>query len=110
MTIPFCKKCNGILKVREWEGQEYLICKKCKTKKKSKNTHIPTKEKLKKPETIGHGTAKNDPSVGYDFKCPKCGNKKCNVIDLGIMYGDEDWIYLLRCTNCDYGERVGEMS
>jgi DNA-directed RNA polymerase subunit M/transcription elongation factor TFIIS len=109
MPIEFCKKCHGILKIRTWENQEYLICRKCKTKKKTKNSSVLTTEKFKK-EKLGIGIAKNNTKVGYDFKCPKCGNKKCRVIDLGIMYGDEDWIYLLQCTKCDYGERIGEMS
>ena len=110
MSILFCKKCNGILKVRAWEDQEYLICRKCKTKKKSESSSISTTEKFSQKEEMGVGAAENNPKIGYDFECPDCGNKKCNVIDLGIMYGDEDWIYLLRCTNCDYGERIGEMS
>ena len=43
------------------------------------------------------------------FKCQKCGGSKHSVVDLGMMYGDEDWIYLLRCSDCGYSERVGEM-
>ncbi|MDH3352854.1 MAG: hypothetical protein OEL87_00195 [Nanoarchaeota archaeon] len=56
------------------------------------------------------GTAENKGLSDYEFKCQECGNDKCKVIDLGIMYGDEDWIYLLKCTKCDYAERIGEMS
>ena len=110
MPILFCKKCNGILKVRTWEGQEYLVCSKCKTKTKTQNSSISTTEKFPQQKKLGVGAAENNPKIGYSFKCPKCGNNKCKVIDLGIMYGDEDWIYLLRCTNCDYGERIGEMN
>lgn len=110
MSILFCKKCNGILGIRVSENQEYLVCQKCKTKTETKNVSISATEKLERKEETGTGIAENNPKIGYNFKCPKCGNNKCKVIDLGIMYGDEDWIYLLRCTNCDYGERIGEMS
>jgi len=92
----------------KWEGQEYLVCQKCNTKRESENASISTIEK-KEHAKLGVGAAEHNTKIGYDFKCPDCGNKKCQVIDLGIMYGDEDWIYLLRCTNCDYGERIGEM-
>jgi DNA-directed RNA polymerase subunit M/transcription elongation factor TFIIS len=109
MPMLFCKKCNGILKIRKWEGQEYLVCRKCKTKIKSSNNSIYLTEESSEYEDRGAGAAENNKKIGYEFKCPECGNNKCKVIDLGIMYGDEDWIYLLRCTNCDYGERIGEM-
>jgi DNA-directed RNA polymerase subunit M/transcription elongation factor TFIIS len=110
MPILFCKKCKGILKIRTWGKQEYLVCPKCKTKTKTESASVSTTEKVTKKEKVGNGAVNQNDNIGYDFKCPKCGNNKCKVIDLGIMYGDEDWIYLLRCTNCDYGERIGEMS
>jgi len=51
---------------------------------------------------------KDKKDVGYSFKCESCDNDKCTVTDLGMMYGDEDWIYLLKCTNCGWSTRVGE--
>ena len=42
------------------------------------------------------------------FKCKKCGNEKYTVVDLGMMYGDEDWVYLVKCNECGAGERFGE--
>ena len=109
MPIKFCKKCNSILKIMSENNGKYLSCSKCGLKEKyDKDDVILTTENFRQKK-LGTGTAENNPEIGYDFKCPECGNEKCRVIDLGIMYGDEDWIYLLQCTKCDYGERVGEM-
>lgn len=109
MAIKFCKKCNSILKAKIENDKHYLICTKCQSKEEqTKNDFILT---IKEPSKIkkGEGVAKANPKLGYNFKCPKCRNNKCELIDLGIMYGDEDWVYLLQCTKCDYGERVGEV-
>lgn len=43
-----------------------------------------------------------------EFKCEKCGGEKSTIIDLGMMYGDEDWVYLVKCDSCGFSERVGE--
>ncbi len=110
MTIKFCKKCNSALKIINESNEKYLFCTKCNSKEKyNKEDGVFTTKRFRHKE-LGKGTAENNTEIGYDFKCPKCGNDKCRVIDLGIMYGDEDWVYLLQCTKCDHGERVGEMS
>lgn len=110
MPIKFCKKCNSILKIITENNEKYLFCSKCNAKEKyNKDDTILTTENFKQKK-LGTGATENNPKIGYDFKCLKCGNNKCRVIDLGIMYGDEDWIYLLQCTKCDHGERIGEMS
>ena len=110
MSIKFCDKCNSIMKIIYRDNEKYLICLRCNSEKKyNENETISITENFKRKK-LGTGAAEHNPGIGYDFKCPKCGNNKCRVIDLGIMYGDEDWIYLLQCTKCDYGERVGEMS
>ncbi len=110
MSIKFCQKCNSILKIVTENNEKYLVCSKCDLKEKyTEDNKILMTENLKQKK-LGTGAAENNPKTGYDFKCPECGNDKCRVIDLGIMYGDEDWIYLLQCTKCDYGERIGEMS
>lgn len=109
MPIKFCPKCNSILKIINENNEKYLACSKCNLKEKyTENNKILMTENFKQKK-LGTGAAENNPKTGYEFKCPECGNDKCRVIDLGIMYGDEDWIYLLQCTKCDYGERVGEM-
>ena len=110
MPIKFCDKCKNILRIRTKNNEKYYFCSKCNLKEKCNQPHPISATENFKHKKLGKGTAKNNTEIGYDFKCPKCGNDKCRVIDLGIMYGDEDWIYLLQCTKCDYGERIGEMS
>ena len=107
MTIQFCPICKNMLITITKNNSQYIICKKCQTQEPH-NSEEPTiiTEKITNPK-IGKGTAEKDFS-GHDFKCKKCGNTKCKLIDLGMMIGDEDWVYLLQCTKCDYSERVGE--
>ncbi len=110
MAMTFCNKCGGILRPLDINGEKCLVCLKCRLKRKlNSDDKILMTENFKKKE-IGVGAAEDLDLSGYDFKCPKCGNNKCKVTDLGIMYGDEDWIYLLKCTKCDHAERIGEMS
>lgn len=92
------------------KNERHLVCLKCRLKRKfNENDKISITENFEKEE-VGTGAAENKDLSGYEFKCQECGNDQCKVIDLGIMYGDEDWIYLLKCTKCDYAERIGEMS
>jgi DNA-directed RNA polymerase subunit M/transcription elongation factor TFIIS len=107
MTIKFCPKCENLLTTTTIGNKQHLICKKCKiiTKKENSETILIT-EKIPKTK-IGTGIAKKDFS-GHNFKCKKCENDKCEITDLGMMFGDEDWIYLLKCTKCDHAERIGD--
>jgi len=43
-----------------------------------------------------------------NFECKRCKSKSYTVVDLGMMYGDEDWVYLIKCNDCGFSERVGE--
>jgi DNA-directed RNA polymerase subunit M/transcription elongation factor TFIIS len=89
------------------KNKQYAICNKCQTQtQRDTKEQIIETQKITQKE-IGKGAAQKDFS-GHHFKCPKCGNDKCEIIDLGMMIGDEDWVYLLQCTKCDHGERVGE--
>ena len=106
MTIQFCPTCSAMQIIITKNSKQYLICKTCNTTEPIKTEErITSSQKFKKKE-IGLGAAEKN-FEGHDFKCQECGNDKCKVIDLGMMIGDEDWIYLLQCTKCDYSERVG---
>jgi len=68
-------------------------------------------DKILKKEKIGEGFVKDKNIFAtYNHKCPKCGYDKAEIIDLGLFYSDENNIYLLKCGNCGYSERVGEVS
>jgi DNA-directed RNA polymerase subunit M/transcription elongation factor TFIIS len=107
MAIQFCKKCNTILESITKDNKQYLVCRKCETELYGEydltiTTKIPIETK------IGKGVAKKDIGLGQEFKCKKCGNDKCQTTDLGMMVGDEDWIYLLTCTKCGHSKRIGD--
>jgi DNA-directed RNA polymerase subunit M/transcription elongation factor TFIIS len=107
MTIQFCPTCKRMQIIITKDSKQYLICKTCNTiEPTEKKERIIETEKFQKKQ-IGEGTAKPDFS-GHHFKCQECGNDRCKIIDLGMMIGDEDWVYLLQCTKCDYSERIGE--
>ncbi|MCR4284806.1 MAG: hypothetical protein NUV97_02040 [archaeon] len=109
MAMKFCKECNGLLRIAKEGKKTFLGCEKCETWEEcGDDCGIVTKEHLDK-KILGEGVAEKERGTeGYDFKCKKCGNNKCTVHDLGMMYGDEDYLYLLTCTKCDYSERVGD--
>jgi len=88
------------------DNKHYLTCKKCRIQAKNDIKELITETQKITQTKTGIGIAEKD-SSGHNFKCIKCGNEKCKIIDLGMMYGDEDWVYLLQCTKCDHAERVG---
>ncbi len=107
MAIGFCPKCKNIPTPAPKKNSSTLICKSCNiTIEKAPNETTIEPEKITNKK-IGTGAAEKDFS-GHEFKCTKCGNDKCKIIDIGMMFGDEDWVYLTKCTKCDYSERVGD--
>jgi len=89
------------------DAKQYLICQTCKTIEPTETKElILSTEKMIQKET-GKGAAEKTDFSGHDFKCKDCGNTTSKLIDLGMMFGDEDWVYLLQCTKCEYAERVG---
>ena len=103
MGIEFCPVCKTIL----IPSPPKLNCKSCNfSKPLQENDLILQKESIDKKQ-IGKGVAEKDFS-GHHFKCKKCGNDKCKIIDIGMMFGDEDWVYLLECTKCGHSKRIGD--
>jgi DNA-directed RNA polymerase subunit M/transcription elongation factor TFIIS len=87
--------------------KQYLTCNKCKLQAKHNIKELIAETENITQNKTGTGIAEKDLS-GYEFKCKECKNDKCKIVDLGMMFGDEDWVYLLQCTKCDYAERVGD--
>ncbi|MFH0808702.1 MAG: hypothetical protein V1888_03770 [archaeon] len=107
MTIQFCERC-GVVLVSVMKGDKrYLACKKCGIEVYGEYD-LTIATKISEKTKVGRGVAEKNIKLGQEFKCKKCGNDKCEITDLGMMFGDEDWIYLLKCTKCSYAERVGD--
>ena len=97
MIMKFCKKCGSLLNLTKENNKIFLNYTKCEFKKEHDNSKMITKEKIKK-ENHGEWIAKNElGKPRLDFKYENCGNKSYKIIDIGIKYGDEDWIYLKEC-------------
>jgi len=96
-----------MLIIKTENEQQYIICNSCQTQEPCETKERILKTKTTTKPKIGKGIAEKDLS-GYEFECKKCKNDKCKIVDLGMMFGDEDWVYLLQCTKCDYSERVGD--
>jgi DNA-directed RNA polymerase subunit M/transcription elongation factor TFIIS len=80
-------------------------CKKCSTSKESISTSIGEKFKI---EERGSGvTNEGNPSANYDNTCKKCGHIGAEIIDVGILFSDEDHLILLKCGKCGFSERQG---
>lgn len=107
MSIKFCPTCESIQTITTKNNKQYLICKNCETAEPIKAEEIIISTQKIKRKTIGEGAAEKT-FEGHNFICKECKNDKCKVIDLGMMIGDEDWVYLLQCTKCEYSERVGD--
>ena len=107
MTIQFCPTCKNMQIIITKNSKQYLICKTCQTIEPTETKERTIqKEKINQKEK-GKGAAEKI-YEGHDFKCEKCENTNCKLIDLGMMIGDEDWVYLLQCTKCNYSERIGD--
>ncbi len=109
--MKFCKYCERILIIGKTKsGRPVFICPECNRAFKAEgNLGLNTKEKVEAKEETGSSVAKKEKKKdSVNFICRKCGNKTYEIIDLGIMYGDEDWVYLMECDKCGTSERVGE--
>jgi DNA-directed RNA polymerase subunit M/transcription elongation factor TFIIS len=109
--MKFCKKCERILILtKSRSGKDVFFCPGCERVFKAEgNLKMSTKEMVKEKNNLGQGVAeKKTGKKSMDFVCKKCKNNSYEIIDLGIMYGDEDWVYLMQCSKCGTSERVGE--
>jgi len=66
------------------------------------------KEKMFNKGRLGKGIVEdiNDFAI-YENKCKKCGHGKAQIIDVGVLYSDEDNLILLKCGKCGFSERIG---
>ena len=109
MTLKFCKKCKTLLSPQNRDGKNFLVCANCGLKIDSKDGFLKTTEKIKQLPKRKSGSVKDeDIYATYNHICKKCGYDKCEVIDMGIFYSDEDNLILLKCGKCGYSERLGD--
>ena len=103
--MEFCKNCNSLTFYFKEKGTVKTYCKKCRTAKESIGTTFNEKTIN---EIRGTGiSSEKDPTATYDNKCKKCGHIGAQVIDVGVLFSDEDHLILLKCGNCGFSERVG---
>ncbi len=65
------------------------------------------KQKLKEKRSSEVVEHKHDLG-GFPHTCGKCGYGECEVIELGVFYGDEAGVYLFKCKKCGYSERQSD--
>jgi DNA-directed RNA polymerase subunit M/transcription elongation factor TFIIS len=112
MPIEFCKKCGGMIRIQDiGKGKSYKFCDKCQDFEvvdTNKNSGISFSESIKKEENKGRGIKNGVNELAtYKHTCKKCGYDKAQVIDVGILYSDEDNLILLKCGKCGFSERIG---
>lgn len=104
--MEFCKDCGSILFYFKEKGEDKVYCKKCKSAKLSEGKGNFSETHKKKE--VGQGFIEGiNPSANYDHKCKKCGHIGVEIIDVGILYSDEDNLILLKCGKCGFSERLG---
>jgi DNA-directed RNA polymerase subunit M/transcription elongation factor TFIIS len=111
MSLNFCKKCGGVLRIQEINNsQSYSFCEGChnfEIIKTKKTDEVSSSEKIEQEE-IGEGFTKDKNIFAtYPNICKKCGYDKAQILDLGVFYSDEDNLILLKCGKCGFAERVG---
>ena len=95
------------------EGKEFLACDECDfTRKAVSGEDLSASEKQIHEEPRAEGVVKDENTYATygDFKCPKCGHDKAQVLDAGASYSDEDNLILLKCGKCGHSVRVGKLS
>jgi len=112
MGLNFCKKCGGMLRVQNIdENKNYLFCDKCsffEIIKSNETLGMFSKEEIKKQEEKGVGIRKDKNEFAtYKNICKKCGYDKSEIVDVGVLYSDEDNLILLKCGKCGFSERIG---
>lgn len=109
MTANFCPKCKKILIQKRIREKEFVLkCRHCGYVKKYKGKPLVEEEEIEIPKEKGEGVLKNKNELAtYKHKCKKCGYNKAQIIEVGFLVSDEDYLILLKCGKCGYSERVG---
>ena len=103
--MEFCKICNSLLFYFKEKGVVNAYCKKCSISKESLGVSFT--EKSRKEFTGSGITSEENVSATYDNKCRKCGHVGAEVIEVGVLFSDEDHLTLLKCGKCGFSERLG---
>ncbi len=106
MSMKFCPRCKKILIPEKKEKEFFISCRCGFSEKVEKGTEIPEKFSLNER---GKGFVKGENEFAiYENVCKKCGYNKAQIIDMGVFYGDEDNLILLKCGRCNFSERIGK--
>lgn len=109
MVMIFCPKCKGILIPKSIGERSIIKCKNCDYFVEKKVEHLIEDEKIVHSEPRAKGVVSDENTFAtYNHKCKKCGYGKAQVIDVGILYSDEDNLILLQCGKCGYSERTSK--
>lgn len=109
MALKFCQKCKTPMRPHKNQGVSYFKCDLCGFVSKIREDSLNVSEKIKPTEVKGEGIADDKNSFAdYRNRCKKCGHDKAEIIDVGVLYSDEDNLFLLKCGKCGYSERLGK--
>lgn len=103
MTMQFCEKCGKILMIQSENGKNIGKCS-CGFHK-TINPEVSATEKLNQPPKEVELVSEKNEFATFPHKCKKCGYDKAEVIDLGILIGDEAAVTLYKCGKCKNSER-----
>jgi DNA-directed RNA polymerase subunit M/transcription elongation factor TFIIS len=107
MGLMFCPQCKTCI-VPEKIGVDFFIsCPNCNFSGKIKEG-LKSSEKILQKDSLTEGVSSGEnPLASYENVCQKCGYDKAQLIDVGILYSDEDNLILLKCGKCGFSERIG---
>lgn len=75
----------------------------------SKEINVSHEEKIKQPVEKGKGYVKDKNELAtFPHKCKKCGYEFCQVIEMGVWFGDEAGVIRYKCGKCGRTEQDKE--
>ena len=106
--MQFCSKCGTLIKLKNPNPQNKFYCD-CLQEIKLNSQDFIIKEKITPKKDIEIADNKNRLAV-HKHICKKCGYDRAELIEIGVMYGDEADIVRFRCGKCGYVENIGYKS
>jgi DNA-directed RNA polymerase subunit M/transcription elongation factor TFIIS len=102
----FCKTCGTLLIPKSTSYGKWMSCRNGHSQPElnQESKEIVT-ENLQKGKVIQAHDGINHLAV-YDHKCQKCGYDKCELIEKGAWYSDEDNTYQMKCGKCGSIEQL----
>lgn len=101
--MELCNKCGTLMIPKKEKNKSFLVCRKCKNKKKIKETgRFKIKEKIEKDPIDSIPILEESVEILPKIKinCPECGNPEAVWWTMQTRSSDEAETRFYRCIKC----------